>query len=112
MILVQRLHSIITYVGCCLSLNLTIFPKKTGPSDQFGNFDVSVLALRSLILFEIQRNSLMHAKGDVILYKGHHLAPNPTDIQLINTDSDRHINKRILWGKKQDIQFPCFSLVN
>ena len=39
--------------------------------DQFGNFEVSLAVLTSLLFFEIQWKGLLRAKGVVILNTGH-----------------------------------------
>ena len=53
-------------------------------SDQFGNFKVSLEALTNQLLYEIQWNGPLRAKGVVILHTGHHLTFYPTDINIFN----------------------------
>ena len=49
---------------------------------------ISLVALTSLLFFEIHRNGLLRAKGIVILYTGHHIMSHPTNI---------NINKYQIW---------------
>ena len=48
--------------------------------DQVWRFEVSLAALTSLLFIEIKQNSLLRAKGAVILDTGIHLRSHSTDI--------------------------------
>ena len=61
------------------------------------NVEVSLVALTSLLFYEIQRNGLLRAKGVVVLDTGHYWKFHPTDIGRKMFLDIYSLKRNILW---------------